>query len=129
MRAQIRIKTTAAAPPGDNPLEFIMSDESIDRMGDVIESDGWRLDNFKNNPVALFSHDSRFPIGNWRDVGVRNSKLIGRLDLLDPVSDRLREIHAAVNAGVLRAVSVGFHPKKYEPLKGSEVGGLHFLEQ
>src|SRR4029077_15105112 len=32
-------------------------------------------------------------------------------------------------AGVLRAVSVGFHANKYEPLEGSKVGGLHFLEQ
>ena len=34
-------------------MEFCLSDESIDRMGDIIKSAGWVLDNFKNNPIAL----------------------------------------------------------------------------
>jgi HK97 family phage major capsid protein/HK97 family phage prohead protease len=122
------VKQTAAPPPGDDPLEFVMSDGSVDRMGDVIEQDGWRLDNFRRNPVALFGHDSSFPIGKWSGVAVRGERLVGRLELMDPVSDRLREIHAAVEGGVLRAVSVGFHANKYEPLAGSENGGLHFIE-
>lgn len=125
----LRTKQTAAPPPNGDPLEFVMSDSSVDRMGDVISSDGWQLDNFRKNPVALFSHDARFPIGKWIDVGVRDGKLTGRLDLLDPVSDRMREIRAAVDAGVLRAVSVGFHSSKMEPLEGSKVGGLRFIEQ
>jgi hypothetical protein len=110
----IRIKQTAAPPPNGDPLEFVMSDGSVDRMGDVIEPAGWWLDNFRQNPVALFSHDARFPIGKWAGVAVRDGQLTGRLDLLDPVSIGSAEIRAAVDAGVLRAVSVGFHPNKYE---------------
>jgi HK97 family phage prohead protease len=125
----LRTKQTAAPPPNGDRLEFVMSDGSIDRMGDVIEPDGWRLDNFKKNPVALFSHDPRFPIGKWVDVAVRDGRMTGRLDLLEPVSERQREIRAAVDAGVLRAVSVGFHANKMQPLEGSKIGGLHFLEQ
>jgi HK97 family phage prohead protease len=125
---QIHVKQTAAPPPNGDPLEYVMSDGSIDRMGDVIEQDGWMLDNFHKNPVALFSHDARFPIGKWRDVAVKDGRLTGRLDLMNPVSDRLREIHAAVAGGVLRAVSVGFHANRLEPLEGSKAGGLHFLE-
>jgi HK97 family phage major capsid protein/HK97 family phage prohead protease len=125
----IRTKEKAAPPPNGDPQEFVMSDGSVDRMGDVIDPNGWLLDNFRRNPVALFGHDPSFPIGKWSDVGVRRGALTGRLDLLDPVSDRQREIKAAVDAGVLRAVSVGFHPSKYEPLEGSKNGGLHFLEQ
>ena len=118
-------KQRAAPPPADDPLEFVMSDGSVDRMGDVIEPDGWRLDAFHRNPVALFGHDPGFPIGKWRDVGVRKGQLTGRLELMDPVSERLREIHAAVAAGVLRAVSVGFHSNSIEPLKS---GGNRFTE-
>jgi HK97 family phage prohead protease len=122
---ELRKRQSAAPPPADDPLEFVMSDGSVDRMGDVIEPDGWRLDNFRKNPVALFGHEPSFPIGRWRDVGVRRGKLTGRLDLMEPVSERLREIHAAVNGGVLRAVSVGFHSEAAEPMKG---GGLRFTE-
>jgi HK97 family phage prohead protease len=122
---ELRKWQSAAAPPADDPLEFVMSDGSVDRMGDVIDPDGWRLDNFRRNPVALFGHDPGFPIGRWADVGVRRGRLTGRLDLMEPVSERLREIHAAVNGGVLRAVSVGFHSEAAEPMKG---GGLRFTE-
>jgi Phage capsid family/Caudovirus prohead serine protease len=121
-----REKEFAAPPPGDDPLEFVMSDGSVDRMGDVIEPDGWRLDNFRRNPMALFAHDPEFIVGNWRDVGVRKGQLTGRLELMDPVSDRLREIKTAIEGGFLRAVSVGFHSDSAEPLgKG---GGLRFTE-
>lgn len=121
----IRHKAAASPPPGDDPLEYVMSDGTVDRMGDVLEPEGWQLDNFRKNPIALFGHDSRFPIGTWRDVGVRAGRLTGWLDLMDPITDRLREIHAAVKAGVLRAVSVGFQSESMEPLKS---GGIRFLE-
>jgi HK97 family phage major capsid protein/HK97 family phage prohead protease len=124
----LRVKQRAAPPPGEDPLEFVMSDGSVDRMGDVIEPNGWKLDNFRSNPVALFGHDPQFPIGQWQDVNVRGGRLTGHLALMEPVSDRLREIHAAVQAGVLRAVSVGFHSQNVEPLEGSKSGGLHFIE-
>jgi hypothetical protein len=68
-------KTAAAASPSGDPLEFVMSDASVDRMGDVIETAGWQLDNFRKNPIALFQHTGFFPIGKWRDVGVRDGQL------------------------------------------------------
>ena len=120
----IRKRESAAPPPAADPREFVMSDGSVDRMGDVIEPDGWKLDRFTRNPVALFNHDPGFPIGTWRDVGVRKGQLTGRLELMEPVSYRLKEIHAAVDAGVLRAVSVGFHSDDFEPLRKS--GGIRF---
>jgi len=126
---ELRLKTNAAPAPGGDPFEFVMSDASIDRMGDVIEQDGWQLANFQRNPIALFGHSSGFPIGTWADVAVKDGRLTGRLELMPPVSDRLREIHAAIEAGVLRAVSVGFHPLDMEPLEGSKNGGLRFTKQ
>ena len=123
---QIRQKQSAAPPPADDPLEFVMSDGSVDRMGDIIEPEGWRLDNFRANPVALFAHDPKFPIGNWVDVGVRRGQLTGRLELMPAETDEMRQLHTAVKGGVLRAVSVGFHSDNFEPLKAT--GGFRFLE-
>jgi len=96
MEKEKHLKTKAAPAPADDPLEFVMSDGTVDRMGDIIEPDGWRLDNFRRNPVALFKHDPGFLVGNWRDVGVRKGQLTGRLELMEPVSDRQREVHTAV---------------------------------
>lgn len=119
-------KAVVSAPAGEDPLIYVMSDETTDRVGDVIDANGWRLENFQKNPIALFGHDHRFIVGHWTDVKVKGGQLIGRLNLLPKgISERLDEIRAAVEAGVLRAVSVGFaaDPEKIEPLKS---GGVRF---
>lgn len=120
------IRKAVASPLTDDPLTYVMSDETVDRMGDVIEASGWRLDNFVKNPIALFGHDHTFIVGHWTNVKVQGGKLIGKLNLLPAgVSERLDEIRAAVEAGVLRAVSVGFtaDPEQVERMK---TGGLRF---
>lgn len=120
------IKKAIASPPGDDPLTFVMSDETVDRVGDVIEAKGWQLANFQKNPIALFSHRHDFPIGHWTDVKVAGGKLIGRLNLLPKgISERLDEIRAAVEAGVLRAVSVGFTADE-EKIERIDTGGYRF---
>ena len=119
------------AGDGDG-LEFVMSDETVDLMDDVILSDGWDLTNFKSgrNPIALFGHDSSFPIGRWKNVRVENKQLIGELELAQPgTSERINEIIGLVRQGILRAVSVGFRAIKYEPREGSDKGGYTYLKQ
>ena len=122
------IRKAAAAAAGEDEFEFVMSDATVDRYGDVIDPDGWRLANFKRNPVALFGHDAdAFPIGTWQNVRVEGGKLLGRLELLARgLSARVDEIRALVEAGILRAVSVGFRPIKdmLEPIGGT--GGIRF---
>lgn len=120
-------KDIAAQQVGGDPLEFVMSDSSVDRYGDVIDARGWDLKDFRRNPVALFGHDGLLPIGKWSNVRVEGDRLLGRLELVEAVSDRLKEIHALVRAGVLRAVSVGFRPIQHEPL--GEKGGRRYLKQ
>jgi hypothetical protein len=70
------IMKASASPAGDDPLRYVMSDESVDRMGDVIEAKGWKLGHFKRNPIALFNHKSDFPIGFWSEVKVEGAKLV-----------------------------------------------------
>jgi HK97 family phage major capsid protein/HK97 family phage prohead protease len=119
-------KTTVALAAGD-PLTFVLSDATKDRMGDIIDPKGWVLDNFKSNPMALFNHNSGFPIGHWEDVKVQGGRLIGKLKLAARgTSDRIDEIIGLVEQGILRAVSVGFTPIERKPL---EDGGIRFTKQ
>jgi HK97 family phage major capsid protein/HK97 family phage prohead protease len=119
-------KTTVALAAGD-PLTFVLSDATKDRMGDVIDPKGWVLDNFKQNPMALFNHNSGFPIGHWEDVKVQGGRLIGKLKLAARgTSDRIDEIISLVEQGILRAVSVGFSPIERKPL---DDGGIRFTKQ
>ena len=112
---------------------FVLSDESEDRMGDVITAEGWRTEAFVRNPIALFAHDPSFIIGRWHDVKVNGTQLRGRLELApEGTSPRIDEIRRLVEADILRAVSVGFRGTKKAPLTDKSdpfFGPFRFLEQ
>jgi len=100
-----------------NGLDFVLSDATVDRYGEIVEPDGWDLKNFKKNPIALFGHNSSFPVGKWTDLRVEDGKLKARLNLAKRgTSYRLDELIGLVEQGILRAVSVGFRPIKSEPM-------------
>jgi HK97 family phage prohead protease/HK97 family phage major capsid protein len=110
------LKTRSTAASG---MEFVLSDASPDRFGDIVEVGGWDITNFKNNPIALFNHDKSFIVGKWTNIRVTNDALRGELILAPKgTSPRIDEIRRLVEADILRAVSVGFRPLKYEPIKG-----------
>lgn len=107
-------KTIASSGEG---MEFVLSDATVDRYGDIIDPSGWDLKNFKRNPIALFGHNASFPIGTWEDIRVDSGKLVARLKLAAKgTSARIDELIGLVEQGVLRAVSVGFKPIKAEPV-------------
>jgi HK97 family phage prohead protease/HK97 family phage major capsid protein len=116
-------------------MEFILSDETPDRMGDVIASDGWDIAHFKKNPIALFNHRADFPIGKWHNLRVEKGALRGHLELAPKgTSPRIDEIRALVDAGILQAVSVGFRPIESRARKATDKAmidfvGEHFTKQ
>lgn len=121
------IHKQAKREDGSDDLTFVLSDETKDRYGDIIEADGWDLANFRRNPVALFGHDQGTPIGFWEDLRVEGARLLGRLQLAAKgTSQRIDEIISLIEQGILRAVSVGFLPKEQEPLDG---GGVRYKRQ
>jgi len=93
-------------------------------MGDVIRQDGWDLSSFKRNPVALFGHEHGFPVGTWKNVRVDGKRLVGELVFAKAgTSSRIDEIRSLVEQRILKAVSVGFRVKEYEPLDKNEPWG------
>ena len=120
------VKKVGAVEVSDD-LEFVLSDATPDRYGDVVEAKGWDLTWFKQNPIALFGHDNAFPIGRWEDVRVEGGKLLGKLKMAAPgTSARIDELRSLVEQKILRAVSVGFKPVEVEP-NGKR--GMRFLKQ
>src|SRR5262245_12968978 len=124
-----RVTTTEAAAGGER-MKFVLSDETKDRYGDIIKSDGWRLENFKKNPIAMFNHDRGFPVGSWESVKVEGKRLVGMLRLAaQGTSQRVDELRALVQQGIIRAVSVGFRTLARTPMldeEGNPTGGLIF---
>jgi HK97 family phage major capsid protein/HK97 family phage prohead protease len=104
-------------------MEFVLSDETPDRMGEVIMSSGWDLSAFKNNPICLFGHNPNFAIGKWHNLRVEGRSLRGNLELAPKgTSQRIDEIRSLIDAGILKAVSVGFRPLDSEPLDPKDRG-------
>jgi HK97 family phage major capsid protein/HK97 family phage prohead protease len=124
VKSQLVIYKTHASS-GENGMEFVLSDATPDRFGDVIDADGWDLVNFRRNPIALFNHDSNFPVGRWENLKVIDGELRGQLRMAPPgTSPRIDEIRRLVDAGILKAVSVGFRPIASKPRSKSAPGEL-----
>jgi len=110
----------------NDPFTFVLSDESVDRMGDVIKASGWELTSFKSNPIALFGHSHDKPIGRWENVRVVGKRLLGTLKLAKPgTSEFIDTVRSLVEQGIIKAVSVGFQPLEANPRKG---GGYDYIK-
>lgn len=97
---------------------YIASDETVDRMGDIIRVKGWDLRNFLKNPQALWAHNSRaLPIGRVTEHEKGEHKgapaLLETITYLEEgISEAAEAVWKLVNAGIIKAVSVGFLPQK-----------------
>lgn len=135
MNAPLRVATAelvfkeGISPAGDDPLEYVMSDETEDSYGDVIASGGWVLTDFRKYAPALFNHDRNALIGSWTNVRVADGSLIGRLKLARAGTSLLVDyVRELVDQKIARAVSVGFKPLQYEPL-GNGKSGVRYTRQ
>jgi HK97 family phage prohead protease len=96
-------------------VPFIASTASVDRYGDIIQQEGWQLDNYKKNPIVLFAHDSHsLPIGKAIQVGKMNGSLFVLLEFMTediyPLAD---QVFKMLCGGFLNTLSVGFIPLEY----------------
>jgi HK97 family phage prohead protease len=114
----------AGIQSADDPFEFVLSDETVDRVGDVIRADGWDLSDFRKNPIALFGHDHEKVIGTWKNVRVQGKQLLGKLNLAkEGTSELVDTVRSLVEQRILKAVSVGFRVLDYDPINKDEPWG------
>ena len=115
----------------ESPMTFVISNEEVDRHGDVVLARGWRLQAYLSNPVFLWAHDYRRPvIGRARSVWSEPGQLLARMEFAP--TDFAREVAALYRSGYQQGVSVGFKPLRYEERRDERTGafvGIRFLEQ
>ena len=101
---------------------FILSTEDVDRDGDVILADGWKLANFRKNPIALWQHDHKQPVGVWHNIRVEGKRLIADLKVASTNLGQMAK--TLIEEGILKAVSVGFsfEHKDVEPRDETDPG-------
>ncbi len=103
-------------------VPFVFSTNETDRHNTRISPDGWLLDNFRKNPVVLYSHQSGegifteanpdHIIGIARNLRIENNELVGDIifeaEKNNPLAEKLFQ---KVLSGIIRATSVGFLPR------------------
>jgi hypothetical protein len=98
-------------------VEYVASDESIDSYREVIRADGWRFDLFAKNSPFVDSHQYGSVdclLGQVVDFRVEGRKLVEIVQWAVDVqaNTRARIGWDMTRAGYLKAVSVGFVPKR-----------------
>lgn len=117
---------------GERRMQFTISTPTIDRMSDTIALDGWKLDNFRANPVVLYGHDSSaLPVGKARRVWVESNALKAEVEFTPEGVARFNDtVYEMLKGGFLNAVSVGFSPLKWAWSKAPDRPmGIDFIEQ
>lgn len=97
-------------------IQFKGSTGDKDRMGEIIKPSGWKLNNYKRNPVFLGFHSYHEPpIGKAINVEKTNDALTFDIEFADAETYAFADtIYRLYKGGFMRAVSVGFIPLKWE---------------
>jgi len=127
-RTQIR-----AANADGHEMTFTASTESPDRYDEIVRISGWRLENFRKNPVFLFSHRSGDPpIGKVTEIhteSVPTPALVATVKFASGEYPFAATIEKLYRSGFLNAVSVGFLPLE-EPIPRTDGGiGYEYTKQ
>src|SRR5580765_8482634 len=123
LRGTLQIETrepSAGNNPGNSSnscLDFVASDETLDRYGEIISASGWRLENYRRNPVFQNAHqygDVIFTLGKALITEVRGDRLFQRIEFATDINPMARIAYGLYKGKFLNAVSVGFIPLKWE---------------
>ena len=112
-------------------LTVTVSTGDVDRHGDVVSPEGWRLESYRRNPVVLWAHNYRQPaIGRAPAVWQEGPALLARIEFAP--TEFAGQVAALYREGYQRGVSVGFRPLRFEERRDARSGaflGIRFLEQ
>lgn len=104
----VRADSGAAAEAG-TPIKFIASTEGVKRDGKNLAAADWKLENFRKNPVVLWSHDyggRNLPIG--RAVAEIDGQQLVSEVTFDQADEFARKVEQKYRDGYLNTVSVGW---------------------
>ena len=119
----------------DRRVTFVVSTGLVDRDGDTIAVTGWDLDDYRRNPVVLWSHDqSGLPIAKCVEVAVQGDRLVATFEFVPAdmpvIGERAEAVLRMLRSGFLAATSVGFAPISAEFSSDPDRrGGMDFTRQ
>jgi HK97 family phage prohead protease len=108
----------------------IATTPETDRTGDIVEPTGAEF----TLPIPLLSqHDPRKPIGHVTQATVTDAGILITAKLVEPYEgapqswvDRINEAWADIKTGLVRGLSIGFHPLESTHIEGTY--GMRFIK-
>lgn len=94
---------------------FIVSDESLNKYGYRVLTDGIDLEEFKKNPVLFWNHHRSddftgntdvMPIGRWENLRVEDGRLIAEA-VIDQNDELGKKLISKLDQGFINAASIG----------------------
>lgn len=120
-------------------IEFVITDETIDRYSDIVKADGWDVSDYENNPVVLWAHSHYDPpVGKSVSLDVlKKQKQIRSVTEFTPrdLNPFGYMIYEMYRQKFMNAVSVGFLPREWTwvshdtDAERSRRGGIDYLKQ
>ena len=93
---------------------FVVSTPEVDRYGTIIVPSGIDYQAYLNNPIVLAQHDSdQWPIGRCLGFAMNGENLEATIQI-ECITEEGKKLNKLINAGFVKAVSVGIIPKEYE---------------
>lgn len=93
---------------------FVVSTPEIDRYGTIIVPAGIDYTAYLNNPIVLAQHDSdQWPIGRCLGFAMNGENLEATIQI-ECITEEGEKLNKLINAGFVKAVSVGIIPVEYE---------------
>ena len=109
--------STLDTRPSSPVLEFVASDETLDRYDEIVMASGWKLESYRRNPVFQNAHkygDVIFTLGKALLTEVRDGRLLQQIEFAIDVNPMAKIAYGLYKGKFLNAVSVGFIPIRWE---------------
>lgn len=127
-----------AEAAGDRRIKFIASTKGVDRHGTRLLPRGCKYENFMKNPVFIWNHrkheeaEPEDVLGNVVAIALSDGAVETTVEFKTHRADgsirqKAWDAYRDVQAGVLRAVSVGFIPLVESPRFGSDEEAAAYL--
>jgi len=115
LRGGLPCEVKAAGDTAAPVLDFIATDETLDRYHEVISLDGWELDNYLKNPVVVDSHDYSTIakiVGSSTSLTITPRGMINRVHFAtdNPLGNLAYKLALG---GFIKSESVGFIPLEW----------------
>lgn len=130
-----RVKAVEDIDEEKRELTVTVTTGTRDRTGDIVDAAGALLENFKRNPVVLWSHDHTAPVGKalWiKAQGAGKNKVLkARVrfvppgDVPGPIRKLADDVWSLYKDGFLKGWSIGFIPLDWEEFEENGTQGYH----